>query len=174
MEQYGKIFLLTSFSLGLMLNVDWFQPYTHTVYSVGVIYLTMEGITMDIALSKDIRKMTVRCALLCVSCDIPAARKTLGFLSHSAALGCSKCLKKFPGSVGGMNYSGFEWPKRTITTHRENVKKINACKTKSAQQEMESKLGCRHCILLNLPCFDPIRMHVIDPMHNLSWDLANT
>ena len=24
-----------------MINIDWFQPYTHTVSSVGVIYLTV-------------------------------------------------------------------------------------------------------------------------------------
>ena len=43
---------------------------------------------------------TIRCALLCLACDTPACRKAAGFLSHSATLGCSKCLKKFPGPVG--------------------------------------------------------------------------
>ena len=32
---------------------------------------------------------------------------------------------------------------------------------------MESKYGCRYIILLDLPYFDPIRMLLIDPMHNL-------
>lgn len=32
---------------------------------------------------------------------------------------------------------------------------------------MESELGCRYSILLELPYFDPIRMTIIDPMHNL-------
>ena len=31
---------------------------------------------------------------------MPAGRKACGFLSHSALLGCTKCLKVFPGSVG--------------------------------------------------------------------------
>ena len=35
------------------------------------------------------------------------------------------------------------------------------------QQKMECKFGCRYSVLLDLPYFDPIRMHVIDPMHNL-------
>ena len=43
----------------------------------------------------------VRCALLCVACDIPASRKVCGFLGHSADIGCSKCLKRFPGGGGG-------------------------------------------------------------------------
>lgn len=39
----------------------------------------------------------VRCALICVACDMPASRKTCGFLGHSARLGCTRCLKEFPG-----------------------------------------------------------------------------
>lgn len=71
--------------------------------------------------------------------------------------------KKIPGSVGCMDYSGFDtskWPKRTAVAHRENVANLN-------QHNLESELGCRHSILLDLPYFDPVRMHVIDPMHNL-------
>ena len=29
------------FAYGFMINVDWFQPYKHTQYSVGVVYLTV-------------------------------------------------------------------------------------------------------------------------------------
>ena len=35
----------------------------------------------------------VKLALSCGACDIPAARKVCGFLSHNAALGCNKCLR---------------------------------------------------------------------------------
>ena len=38
----------------------------------------------------------VRAALLCVGCDIPAARKVCGFVGHQALKGCSKCLLSFP------------------------------------------------------------------------------
>ncbi len=37
----GEPFLQAPFTFGLMINIDWFQPYTHTVSSVGVIYLTI-------------------------------------------------------------------------------------------------------------------------------------
>ena len=47
----------------------------------------------------------VRCALLCVACDIPACRKVSGFMGHSAVLGCSRCLKQFPE---GKDFSGFD------------------------------------------------------------------
>ena len=32
---------------------------------------------------------------------------------------------------------------------------------------LESTFGCRYSILLDLPYFDPVRMTIIDPMHNL-------
>lgn len=32
---------------------------------------------------------------------------------------------------------------------------------------MESKFGCRYTVLLQLPYFDPTRMLIIDPMHNI-------
>ena len=52
------------------------------------------------SLSKSSTCRLVRCALLCVACDIPASRKVCGFLGHSATLGCSKCMKAFPGNIG--------------------------------------------------------------------------
>lgn len=112
----------------------------------------------------------VRCALLCVSCDIPASRKVSGFLGHSAELGCSKCYKKFYGFLGQRNYSGFDrsqWVMRTAQEHRRNVSEIEKCTTLTKRNELESKYGCRYSVLLDLPYFDPIAMTVIDPMHNL-------
>ena len=43
-----KPLFLTSFSLAVMLNVDWFQPYSHTVSSVGVIYLTIMNLPRQV------------------------------------------------------------------------------------------------------------------------------
>lgn len=95
----------------------------------------------------------VRCALLCVACDIPACRKVNGFMGHSATLGCSKCLKKFPGSAGNKDYSGFDlstWPPRNNQQHRIDVTRINACKNKTQKLNQESSLGCRYSALLDL------------------------
>ena len=36
-----KPFLSEPYPYGLMINVDWFQPYKHTTYSVGVIFMTI-------------------------------------------------------------------------------------------------------------------------------------
>ena len=47
-------------------------------------------------------RVTVKCALACVACDIPAARKVSGFIGHSGRLGCSKCKKEFK-SISGVS-----------------------------------------------------------------------
>ncbi len=44
------------------------------------------------------------------------------------------------------------------------MKKIAKSKHKTEMAKLESKSGCRYSIL---PYFDPVRMHLIDPMHNL-------
>ena len=109
----------------------------------------------------------VHCALLCIACDIPAARKVCGFLGHSAELGCSRCYKKFSGTLGDRDYSGFirsQWTARTAEDHRRHVSRISECNTPAKR---ESKYGCRYSVLLDLPYFDPVVMTIIDPMHNL-------
>lgn len=64
------------------------------------------GMELNVA-SLGCRKL-IRCALLCIACDIPAGRKVCGFLGHNAHLGCSRCFKNFTGTVGSMNFSGFD------------------------------------------------------------------
>ena len=73
-------------------------------------------------------EITVRAALGCITCDIPASRKVCGFLGINASYGCNKCLKKFTTSFGQPTiYSGFNrdfWPSRTAEKHREALQKI--------------------------------------------------
>lgn len=196
-----------------MLNVDWFNPFKHTVYSVGVLYLTVmnlprskrykqenvilvglvpgpsepplninsflsplvdellkfwRGLHMKVANFSEPK--LIRCALLCVACDIPASRKVSGFLGHAANRGCSKCMKSFPGPVGQKDYSGFDrekWAQRSEQLHRQSVAEILRTPLKSEKTKLEAKYGCRYSALLDLPYFDPVRMTIIDPLHNL-------
>ena len=102
----------------------------------------------------------------------PAVRKVCGFSSYSAILGCSKCLHRFKsGSFGQkLDYSGYErrsWPLRNLTQHKEAATQYSTAKTPVEQQRLLSKDGVRYSLLLELPYFNPIRFHVIDPMHNL-------
>ena len=112
----------------------------------------------------------VRSALVCVACDLPASKKVAGFLGHTAKFGCSKCLKEFPGGFGNTDYSGFDrsqWPPRTNHAHRLAAERTKNCPNKTQRQKLESEVGCRFSVLLDLEYFDPVRMVILDPMHNI-------
>lgn len=209
----GQPFLSAPNSIAFMLNIDWFQPFKHRVYSIGVIYLAIMNLprairfkreniilvgllpgpsepskTMNTYLTPLVADLLtlwdrvsfstcnsgtrlIRCALLCVGCDLPAGRKACGFLGHSANLGCSKCYSNFgTGVFGKQDYSGFDranWVPRTDQKHRADIQTIQQCSSKTERQRKESELGCRYSCLLQLPYFDVVRMLTIDPMHNL-------
>ena len=114
----------------------------------------------------------VREALLCVGCDIPAARKVCGFLGHRATMGCSKCLLPFTTDRFGekpdyYNFKRMEWTQRTNEHHRSEALKSRSCVTKSERKNIERKSGVRYSCLLELPYFNAQRMCIVDPMHNL-------
>ena len=120
-------------------------------------------------------KVTIKARLFCAACDIPASRKLCGFLGHTARLVCSRCLKKFKGGFGSLDYSGFDrenWPQRDMTTHREHVDKIKQAKSGQEKSNLESEKGVRYSSLLELPYFNCIRYNVVDPMHNLFMGTA--
>ena len=120
----------------------------------------------------DGQQVVVRAALLCAACDIPAARKTCGFVGHGAYRGCSKCLVEFPTEAFGekadyTNFNRTEWETRTNEQHRSAAKKHRNCNTLSHEKKMKRENGVRYSMLLDLPYFDAPRMCIIDPMHNM-------
>ena len=210
----GRPFLSVCNNYGLLLNIDWLQPYKHIEYSVGVMYLVILNLPRSVRFKREnvilfgiipgpcepsrtintylaplvadlldlwkgvelqvpgtTNTAVFKCALLGVACDLPAARKTCGFLSYTANLGCSRCYQSFSRGFGVRNcYDNFEreqWVLRTNNQHRSDVSKILECTTKTRRDKMESELGCRYSSLLDLPYFCPIEMMLIDPMHNL-------
>ena len=80
---------------------------------------------VEMKLPGSVSTIHVRCALLGVACDLPAARKSCGFLSFSANLGCSRCYQQFSRGFGNRrNYSNFDrghWELRTNSCHRSDV-----------------------------------------------------
>lgn len=214
-QSYGnKSFLSDSRGIGLMMNIDWFQPFKNrNDYSVGVIYFAIlnlprhiryrseniiiaglipsfkkepklnpflepivaelnqlwKGMKLQSSLSRV--DMTFRAALLCVACDIPAARKCCGFKSHAARLGCHKCFKSFEGSFGERrDYSGFNrqsWKPRTKELHNLYARRVKNAKTKAEYESFAKKYGTYYSVLIELNYFDAITFCVIDPMHNL-------
>ena len=110
-----------------------------------------------------------RAALLCVGCDVPAARKVCGFTGHASNRGCSKCKKFFPGTViTKIDFSGFDpSPPRSNHEHRQQAQEILNQTSAGDCSDLEQKYGTRYSELMQLPYFDCVRFHVIDPMHNL-------
>ena len=85
-------------------------------------------------------------------------------------LGCSKCHKAFNRTNNVTDYSGFEvatWRLRDGEEHKRLAFETLKAKTKADLREMESAEGVRYSELHRLPYYDPIKMHVVDPMHNL-------
>ena len=122
---------------------------------------------------KNSRSVTilVRGALLCVGCDIPAARKVGGFVNHRATKG-SKYHTSFPTSAFGekANYSNFDrnsWIPRTNENDRANALKHFHSATFTYRKKVETDTGVRYSVLLERPYFNAPRMCVIDLMHNL-------
>lgn len=114
-------------------------------------------------------QVIIRAALICVACDVPAARKVCGFLSHNALHGCSKCLCKFPTINFGdrpdyCNFDRSQWGTRNRIEHIEQALKHKNCNTEAEQKAIEREFGLRYSAL---PYFDAPRMCIIDPMHNL-------
>ena len=91
-----------------------------------------------------------------VLCDLPAAHKVCGFLSHSSNH-CSRCTKKFPydEDYGKLISSGFEVHQpRTQCAHKAAGISWLAATTKKAREKVETYFDC-------------IRFTIIDPTYNL-------
>ena len=119
----------------------------------------------------------VRAALVYISSDLPATRKVCGFYSIKTTYGCSKCLKKFPGTLQSTNYSGYEshnWPPRSLSAHISVIKRASKATSQSARERIEKEIGVCNSELLKLPNFDIIRYHLVDPMHNLYLGKSNS
>ena len=103
------------------------------------------------------KTVCVKLCVSCVTCDIPASKKVSGFLSHNAALGCNKCLKKFDVRFGQCtNISGYNrenWHLRSKEQHNNGLEKIRMEYTKTGLQSAESKYGIRYSVLMSLPYY---------------------
>ena len=194
-------------------KVYWFQPFKHSLYSVGALYMVLTNLPraerfkpenvflvgiipgpheprlnintylqplvaelnslwkngVSIKAHGSSTAQTFRAALLCVGCDVPAAQKVCGFTGHGSNKGCSKCKKHFPGSVSTkIDFSGFTpSPLRNNDEHRQEAQEILNQTSAGDCSDLEQKYGTRYSELMQLPYFDCVRFHIIDPMHKL-------
>lgn len=52
-DNKGSPFLAVPHNYLLMLNCDWFQPYTHTQFSVGVLYLSIKNLPRELRFKRE-------------------------------------------------------------------------------------------------------------------------
>jgi len=108
----------------------------------------------------------VRCALVALVCDIPAARKTSGFAACSHEHFCSVCHCTRKGHGYG-NTKYHTWKRRTNEDYRKFAQEYLDAPNSTEQLKAFNKSGVRWSQLLRLPYFDPTRFVVVDAMHNL-------
>ena len=108
----------------------------------------------------------VRCALVCVVCDLPAARKTAGFAasSHNHFCAICRCTRK---EHGYSNIDCDTWQRRTNAECRTHAEAFKGAECEEESEAVFAASGLRWSELLRLPYFDPSRFVVIDAMHNL-------
>jgi len=80
-------------------------------------------------------------------------------------------LKSFPrDECNRPDYSGYncdQWISRKGSTHKELALNWLHSVNKKERHEIEFNYGVKFSELFRLPYFDPILMHVVDPMHKL-------
>jgi hypothetical protein len=118
----------------------------------------------------------VRCALIQLICDLPAARKISGFPGHSAQYNCSVC-KVNRQNLGDLELLDDPNLQRTYGDHIKHAsewKEIAASKGRKAADSWLKKTsgGVRWSCLNELPYWDPVRSTVIDAMHLLFLGLC--
>ena len=120
---------------------------------------------------------TIRSVIGCVACDLPATRKVCGFVNFNGNYGCSKCKKNFITSIFGNkpSYGGYDcdnWCSRDLSIHKLLANNYLLANTVIERKKIIHESGVKFSELLNLPSFDVVRCHVIDPMHNIFLGLS--
>ena len=110
----------------------------------------------------------VRCALICLVCDLPAARKTNGFASFKHSEMCAICRCKFQPKTDILNDSFTKiWERRTGEEIRRSAQLYLDAANETERNDAVHTTGIRWSELYRLPYFDPSRFVVVDAMHNL-------
>ncbi|RHZ76199.1 hypothetical protein Glove_202g14 [Diversispora epigaea] len=125
--------------LGLMINLNWFQPYNGTIHSTG---------TNNYPNGKKIRA-----ALILVSCDIPVARKICSHIS--TLVSCHRCEKKANYKNQQHNFAGMDdmnnwFIAKDSSKYLENVLKWRGCNSDSARKKFIKNINPMHCLFLSI------------------------
>ena len=114
----------------------------------------------------------VLCAIVCIVCDLLAAKKAAGFgsLAHTHFCHICHCTRNVHG-YGHLDQH--LWRRRTNEETRASAQAYKDSTTGVESEVIFAQTGVRWSELLRLPYFDPTRFVVIDAMHNLFLGLIN-
>uniref|UniRef100_U9UIQ0 Transposase domain-containing protein n=1 Tax=Rhizophagus irregularis (strain DAOM 181602 / DAOM 197198 / MUCL 43194) TaxID=747089 RepID=U9UIQ0_RHIID len=154
-------------NLGIMINLDWFQPFNSSAYSSGPEEVKLHKINHYLSPIVD------ELLEFWDGVDLPSTD-----LHPTALVGCHRCYKIANISGRKLNYGGFddmtEWfVQIDLNEHRRNAERWRLCKSKYERKKHVSETHVRWSELLRLPYFNPIRFLVVDPMHNLFLGIAH-
>lgn len=133
-----------------------------TMWSPGIYYSRTDGHRNG---------RLVRCAIVCIVCDLPAARKTTGFVSFAHNHFCAICECTLKEN-GYYDFNSASWTRRTNGSCRRSAKLYRRAGAEH-REKLVDKTGVRWSELLRLPYFDPAKFVVVDPMHNLLLGLIH-
>jgi hypothetical protein len=129
-------------------------------WETGVYFIGLPGIS---------EPRLVRCALVQLICDLPAARKIAGFPGHNATCHCSVCFS--PRQKIADTSSAFD-PKlrRTLVDHMYRARSYKSLLDSKDRSAAEALLkvdprAVRWSPLNELPYWNPIQCTVLDSMH---------
>ena len=108
------------------------------------------------------RGLLVRCAVVPLVCDLPAARQMSGFAHFKSKHFCSLCHQK-RDDINNLDYK--QWKARTSDEHRQAARGWRDASTQAAREQWYTVYGVRWSELLRLPYWDPTSFTVIDSMH---------
>lgn len=107
----------------------------------------------------------VRCVVIPLVCDLPAARQMAGFSSHAALTFCSLC-KLSLRDTDDLNHTC--WERKTGEEHRHYAQQWRDAENEEIRTKIFNDHGVRWSELLRLWYWDPVKYTVIDSMHAFS------
>ncbi|PVF91542.1 hypothetical protein CPB86DRAFT_719226 [Serendipita vermifera] len=111
----------------------------------------------------------IRCAVVQLICDLPAARKVAGFPNHSATHHCSICYST-RSNIMDTSLAHEEAFRRDLASHMAHATNYKSILDKNGRRAAESLMkanpkAARWSELNRLTYWDPIRHTVLDSMH---------
>lgn len=104
----------------------------------------------------------IKCALIPIIADLPAARRVAGLGGHSASYFCSECLLKLE-DINNLDVDS--WKSRTLEEHRFHAECWKGASTHAERTRIFREYGSKWSEFLRLPYWDPTKFVAIDSMH---------